>query len=152
MIFYIPAYWHYSFSYSDDTTLCNFKYRTFVNNITILPDLFLHFLQKTNIKYTTTKNVKNIDVSSESQSKENVNSSGSSNNTPNDDSSQETINSFGQPKSIEEMTIDRQRNNGFDKVEISKTHDKLIRPALESPNPIQNKNDTTSISDLTTSI
>ena len=49
---FIPAYWWYSFRFEErkSSMLC-FKYRTYMNIMTILPNLFLSFLQKQNIKH-----------------------------------------------------------------------------------------------------
>jgi hypothetical protein len=56
-IAFIPAYWWYSIKYLDDATLCTFKYRTYMNTVSILPPLFLHFLQRQNVKRSTVKQV-----------------------------------------------------------------------------------------------
>lgn len=49
-ILFIPAYWWHSMKFSKDTTLCSFKYRTYMNNIAILPQLSMKFLQNQNVK------------------------------------------------------------------------------------------------------
>ena len=52
-LFYLPAYWWYSIEFSEKTTttsVCCFKYRTYMNIISILDKLFIHFLQSQNIK------------------------------------------------------------------------------------------------------
>ena len=49
-IIFIPAYWWYSMSFLKETTLCSFKYRTYMNNVAILPQLALRFLQRQNVK------------------------------------------------------------------------------------------------------
>jgi hypothetical protein len=54
-ILFIPAYWWYSIKYYDDATICTFKYRTYMNTVAILPQLFLYFLQRQNVKRTTVK-------------------------------------------------------------------------------------------------
>lgn len=54
-IVFIPAYWWYSIKFYDGATVCAFKYRTYMNTISILPHLFLHFLQRQNVKRTTVK-------------------------------------------------------------------------------------------------
>ena len=51
MIF-IPAYWWYSFRFEEGkSSLLNFQYRTYMNSFAIIPELFLSFLQKQNIKH-----------------------------------------------------------------------------------------------------
>ena len=63
-IVFIPAYWWYSIKFYDGATVCAFKYRTYMNTISILPHLFLHFLQRQNVKRAT---VKRLDTSASSQ-------------------------------------------------------------------------------------
>lgn len=48
----IPAYWWYSIEFSEpNSSLISFKYRTYMNNVAILPNIFLKILQKQNIKH-----------------------------------------------------------------------------------------------------
>ena len=47
---YIPAFWWYSISYSENTTTASFKYRTYMNNVAIFPKLCMKFLQTQNVK------------------------------------------------------------------------------------------------------
>ena len=47
---YIPAYWWYSLDYSSNTTICTFKYRTYMNVVAILPKLAMRLLQSQNVK------------------------------------------------------------------------------------------------------
>ena len=49
MIF-IPAYWWYTIEYEKLTSICNFQYRTYMNTVAIIPELFLSFLQTLNMK------------------------------------------------------------------------------------------------------
>ena len=49
---FIPAYWFYSIRFnSSNTTILNFKYRTYMNNMAIFPYIFKYYLQKQNIKH-----------------------------------------------------------------------------------------------------
>jgi hypothetical protein len=59
-LFYLPAYWWYSFEFSKETpsAICSLKYRTYMNNIAICDKLFIHFLQSQNIKRKTVKTMK----------------------------------------------------------------------------------------------
>jgi hypothetical protein len=59
-IIFIPAYWWYSIKYLNEATLCCFRYRTYMNTVAILPSLFLHFLQRQNVKRATVKQVDNV--------------------------------------------------------------------------------------------
>ena len=49
MIF-IPAYWWYSIEYVELSSVCVFKYRTYMSTLSILPQLLMTVLQKQNIK------------------------------------------------------------------------------------------------------
>jgi len=50
-IVYIPAYWWYSVKFMEPlTTVCAFKYRTYMNTIAILPKLCMKTLQRQNTK------------------------------------------------------------------------------------------------------
>lgn len=51
-IIYIPAYWWYSIQIlKENTSIISFKYRTYMNNLSILPQLILKIMQKQNIKH-----------------------------------------------------------------------------------------------------
>ena len=52
---YIPAFWWYSFEFSDDTSLCSFKYRTYMNTFANFPKYFIRFLQTQNVKRNVVK-------------------------------------------------------------------------------------------------
>ena len=56
-IIFIPAYWWYSMHFLKETTLCAFKYRTYMNNVAILPQLAMRFLQRQNVKRNVVQNV-----------------------------------------------------------------------------------------------
>ena len=49
-IIYIPAYWWYSIKYEKLSSVCAFKYRTFMNVLAISPEIILSLLQNQNIK------------------------------------------------------------------------------------------------------
>ena len=56
---FIPAYWWYSIKFnSNETIILNFKYKTYMNNLAVLPDYIKYFLQKQNIKHNIIKNIK----------------------------------------------------------------------------------------------
>jgi hypothetical protein len=61
-IVFIPAYWWISIRFdSPKTTVCCFKYKTFMNTIAIIPKLFLRMVnQHNNIKNTLEKTFKKI--------------------------------------------------------------------------------------------
>jgi len=47
---HIPPYWWYSIQFLEDASIVSFKYRTYMNILTILPQIFLQILQLQNIK------------------------------------------------------------------------------------------------------
>ena len=54
MTMFIPAYWWYSIKFIDsETSVCSFKYRTYMNTIAILPELVMSALQNINTKRDT---------------------------------------------------------------------------------------------------
>ena len=55
--FYIPSYWWYSIKFNDKTSISCFSYRTYMNNIAILPYICLHALQIQNVKRNIVKKV-----------------------------------------------------------------------------------------------
>ena len=59
-ILYIPAYWWYTFKFEKNTSVSCFKYRTYMNNIAISPNIFMYALQNQNVEH---KIAKQIDVS-----------------------------------------------------------------------------------------
>lgn len=56
-ILYIPPYWWYSIYYNKMSSVCRFKYRTFMNTVTILPEIIMNLLQEQNIKRETLEKV-----------------------------------------------------------------------------------------------
>lgn len=49
-IIFIPAYWWYSIKFKKISSICSFRYRTFMNVLAISPDIIMSFLQGQNIK------------------------------------------------------------------------------------------------------
>lgn len=63
MILYIPAYWWYSIKFVKSSSICVFKYRTYMNTVAILPEICMNLLQNQNIKRTVlNKIVENQEV------------------------------------------------------------------------------------------
>lgn len=52
---YIPAFWWYSIKFSKDTSISCFNYRTYMNNLAVLPYICLHALQMQNVKRVAVK-------------------------------------------------------------------------------------------------
>ena len=66
-IIQIPPYWWYSIKFDEaKSSILSFKYRTYMNNIAILPIIFIEFLQKQNIKHqifqTISAGTNNMDI------------------------------------------------------------------------------------------
>ena len=58
----IPAYWFFSIRFLENNTLISsYKYRTYSNNLAILPNIFHNFLKRNNIKRNFIK-VLNVDI------------------------------------------------------------------------------------------
>jgi hypothetical protein len=57
---FLPAYWWYSIKFDENTSISVFKYRTYMNNLAILPYVGLHALQIQNVKRDVVKKI-NID-------------------------------------------------------------------------------------------
>lgn len=55
---YIPPYWWNTIQYNNDANVAIFKYRTYMNTVSIIPNLFISFLQQSNIKREITNTVK----------------------------------------------------------------------------------------------
>jgi hypothetical protein len=54
---FIPAYWWYSIKMNNNTSISCFNYRTYMNNIAIIPYISLHALQIQNVKRNIAKKV-----------------------------------------------------------------------------------------------
>jgi len=93
---FIPPYWWYSIQFSENSSLSIMKYRTYMNNITISPYIFMYALQVQNIRRKS-NNVKKMAIeSNNSENNEllNINSNINSNLQENINSNlQENINS-----------------------------------------------------------
>ena len=56
-LLYIPAYWLFSIKYEDISSVSLFCYRTYMNTVSIMPDLIMQFLQKQNVKHKVLKSL-----------------------------------------------------------------------------------------------
>jgi hypothetical protein len=54
---FIPAYWWYSIKFSKNTSISCFRYRTYMNNLAIIPYVFLYALQLQNVKRDVVKKI-----------------------------------------------------------------------------------------------
>jgi hypothetical protein len=57
---FIPSYWWYTFKFSENTSVSCFRYRTYMNNIAISPNIAMYALQNQNVEH---KIAKKIDMS-----------------------------------------------------------------------------------------
>ena len=62
---HIPAYWWYSIRYSADTTVIAFRYRTYMNNVAILPKIGMHYLQLQNVQHEVVKKYDGVKTTGE---------------------------------------------------------------------------------------
>ena len=67
---FIPAYWWYSIKFHKNTSISCFKYKTYMNCVSIIPDLSLHGLQLQNIKRNTVKISKKYNINHSVESTE----------------------------------------------------------------------------------
>jgi len=156
MMFHIPAYWWYTIKFNSNTTICNFKYKTIMNTISISPLIFVHFMQRLNIrrKYIQYKQkTKNKQENFESkQEKLERKIKEKKIKFKKKDNSKTDFNSFGQPKTIEEQLVENSTNEIKQVNTLSENN--LIKPAvscdMNSPNIL--KNDSTAIDKLSQNI
>lgn len=52
---FIPAFWWYSFEFYENTSLCSFKYKTYMNTFSNIPLFIMRFLQSHNVKRNVAK-------------------------------------------------------------------------------------------------
>jgi hypothetical protein len=79
---FIPPYWWYSIKFSNKASVSVMKYRTYMNNLTISPYLFMFALQLQNIQRKS-NNIKNITQNNEPNIKQNNEPKITQNNEPN---------------------------------------------------------------------
>ena len=60
-IIFIPAYWWYSIEYDELSSICVFKYRTFMSALSTLPQTLMSYLQKQNIKREIAKKLEIVE-------------------------------------------------------------------------------------------
>jgi len=56
-ILFLPAYWWYSIEFGKETSICTFKYKTYMNTVAIMPQLVIKLLQTQNVKINSVKQV-----------------------------------------------------------------------------------------------
>jgi len=73
---FIPAYWWYSIKFNKNTSISVFNYRTYMNNIAVVPYIGMHALQIQNIKRNVVKKASIQELNNEQHTEplhENVN-------------------------------------------------------------------------------
>ena len=72
---FIPAYWWYSIKFTKNTSISVFNYRTYMNNIAVVPYIGMHALQIQNIKRNVVKKASIQELNNEQHTEphENVN-------------------------------------------------------------------------------
>uniref|UniRef100_A0A6C0KSF5 JmjC domain-containing protein n=1 Tax=viral metagenome TaxID=1070528 RepID=A0A6C0KSF5_9ZZZZ len=70
---FIPAYWWYSFKFEKNSSVSCFKYRTYMNNLAICPNIFMYALQNQNIERKIAKkiDIKNLESTNKIKMKDN---------------------------------------------------------------------------------
>ena len=61
-VLFIPSFWWYSFQFSDNSSLCSFKYRTYMNTLANIPRFIMKFLQSQNVKRNVVKQFDNSKI------------------------------------------------------------------------------------------
>jgi hypothetical protein len=62
---FIPAYWWYSIKFSNNTSISCFNYRTYMNNVAVMPYIGMHALQIQNVKRNVVKKVSVDEINEE---------------------------------------------------------------------------------------
>ena len=66
---FIPAYWWYSIKFNNNTSISVFRYRTYMNNLAVVPYIAMHALQIQNVKRNTVKKVNIDELNNDSSNK-----------------------------------------------------------------------------------
>lgn len=80
---YIPPYWLYSISFYEDTSICSFKYKTYMNVLSNIPKYVMNFLQLQNVKHKL-YNENSDDALDNSSTSTNISDNKNSNNNNSD--------------------------------------------------------------------
>jgi hypothetical protein len=58
-VLFIPSFWWYTFQFTEKTSLCTFKYRTYMNTVANVPKFIMKILQSQNVKRNVVKKFDN---------------------------------------------------------------------------------------------
>ncbi len=126
---FIPAYWWYSFKFSENTSISCFRYRTYMNNIAISPNICMYALQNQNVER---KIAKKIDI-------KNLAYSENENTYKVDDSGETGINSMNYYNENNESNNDTTNITDINVTDINVTQD--IPPILLDTHIFQTADD-----------
>lgn len=70
---FLPSYWWYSIKFDENTSISVFKYRTYMNNLAILPYIGLHALQIQNVKRNVAKTIDIKTLNNNNKNDNNIN-------------------------------------------------------------------------------
>ena len=88
---FIPAYWWYSFKFSENTSVCCFNYRTYMNNIAIIPHIFMYALQNQNVQRNAVKKLDISDINKDYKNNDNNDNNDNNNNNNNNNNNTEDV-------------------------------------------------------------
>ena len=52
---FVPPYWWYSIEFQKNSSITSFRYRTYMNNIAVVPHICMYLLQNQNVKRVVVK-------------------------------------------------------------------------------------------------
>ena len=119
---FIPSYWWYTFKFLENTSVSCFRYRTYMNNIAISPNIAMYALQNQNVEH---KIAKKIDMSYLNTNK---------NNSSNTITYDENINTIIYNNNISNEKIEQFESNTVETTDISDI------PSILIPQPQQADN------------
>lgn len=127
---FLPAYWWYSIKFDENTSISVFRYRTYMNNLAIIPYIGLHALQIQNVKRDVAKK---IDIN-------NLNIQNNSNETINKD--KVNLNTYMADNNINENNNDKNNDNNDNNIQSTNIDN------LPEPSGLNNQMNTNLGSDL----
>ena len=125
-LLYIPAYWWYTFKFNENTSVSCLKYRTYMNNIAISPNIFMYALQNQNVER---KIVKKLDIketlidpnnnSTQIDELTNINNNDDNNDANNDDNNNNNNNNNNDnDNNIPQILIPNKEADMFSRLEL----------------------------------
>jgi len=135
---YIPAYWWYSIRFNSNTSITRFTYRTYMNNLAILPNICLHGLQIQNIKRRIAKKMNINEFNNRNKGFPNTDIDTDTKVKPNDPIQSTEINTLPQIN-INEIQMDELNKNQIQStIEIINSNEMQRINEIINNNEIQN--------------